>query len=471
MAFNSLQGQPDSRPRSRSKMPAGDFEAQATTTAPQGHFESEAQQELDERTLDHAKPGTHHTVQRTPSVNPKDILPILRTDFPSSTSKATPLGIGQQQNRSVPAAGRLATLTSQGRSDLDILPLQKKLVAGNITNSSLRQLRPTHIAQNLNAMPLSNTAQASIQPGGKVTKSKPTSRKKSTAGIAPVQTIEAGLIQHLATSVTIAPSSEEDQLLDALWLRYQTECHQRKIEQSQLMSTAAELMRVQEANETLQTRLHEAQLCAERHQVELNENKSKIAVWKTKLGKLTEHIHGLSKDHVQLKQDSICIRNRQEEITEDKANLEITVNGVHQYVKERNLTELTEVKKEGEHRIRLLEQTVENQERQIDEDWDLLRAERERSVRLEAEILKFSDKHDELMRDVVAHRQIMSNQLGELLLTCEKHQVAPNSDNDIRVEIKLEEFATLIKELRDADKVTPSDFQKLDSSVRGYAEQ
>lgn len=452
-------------------MPVGDFEAQSTTTAPQSHLESGPQQALDEHSLDHGQHNTHQSVKESPSAIPNDILPILQKAFPSSTSEATPLRIGQQQNRSVLDAGRLPNQISQVESNVAILPLEKNLVARNITDSSLRQLRPTHIAQNRTPMPINNTAQELIQPGGKVTKRRSTSRKKSTTGIAPVQSVEAVMPQDLATSSTIAPKSEDEALMDALWLRYQTQCHQSKVERSQLKSTAAELMRVKEANGTLQTRLHEIQRCAERQQTELDQNRSKMAVWQAKLGKLSQHIHGLSKDHMQLKQDSVLIRNRQEGISKDKADLDVTMIEIHQYAKERELTELSELKKEGEHRIRLLEQTVENQEKQIDEDWDLLRAERERSLRLEAEILRFSDKHDELMRDVVVHRQTMSAQLSELLLICQKHQAAPKSDDDSQVEIKLEEFATLIKEIRDADKVTPSDFQKLDSSVRNYAQQ
>lgn len=452
-------------------MPVGDFEAQSRTTAPQSHLESGPRQDLHEHTLDHDQHNTHQSVQDSPSAISNDILPILRTAIPSYTSEATPLRIGQQRNQSVLKANRLPNQTSQGETNVAILPFEQNLVARNITESSLRQLRPTHIAQNRTPMPTNDTAQELIQPGGKVTKRRSTSRKKSTAGIAPVQSVEAVLPQDLTTSSTIAPKSEDEALMDALWLRYQTQCHQSKVEQSQLKATAAELMRVKEANGTLQTRLHETQRCAERQQTELDQNKSKMAVWQAKLGKLSQNIHGLSEDHVQLKQDSVLIRKRQEEISKDKADLDVTMMEVHQYAKDRELTELSGLKKEGEHRIRLLEQTVENQERQIEEDWDLLRAERERSLRLEAEILRFSAKHDELMRDVVVHRQTMSAQLGELLLICQKHQAAPKSDDDSHVEIKLEEFATLIKELRDVDKVTPSDFQKLDSSVRKYAQQ
>ena len=470
-ACNSHQARPNFPPSSRSEMLHGDSNTQMRIAAPQNHAESELSQELDEHTLDNARHGTPSIVQVSQSAIPKDILPILRTASASSAAKATQLGTAQQENRSEPEAGRLPSPTRRDGAGIDSIPLDKETVTGNITGSPLRQLRPTHIAHNGTHMSTTRSAQESIQPGRKVTKRKSITKKQSAPGKAPVQSVEAMSAQGPATSIAVAPPTDEEQLLEALWQRYRNQSHERKIEQSQLESAATGLKRTQEANGTLQTRLHEIQHRAERQQAELNDNESKMAVWRMKLSKLTDHINGLSKDHVQLKQDSICIRNQQEEISKDKVNVDLAMREVHKYVKDGNLAELAEVKTEAEHRIRLLEQTVENQERQLQEDWDLLRAERERNLRLEAEMVKFSDKHDELMKDVVAHRQTMSNQLSELLTTCETRQVASNSDNDIQVRTQLEECTNLIKELRDSETVTPSDFQKLNSCVRNYAEQ
>lgn len=372
---------------------------------------------------------------------------------------------------SVSEAGRLPSQTAHDRAGIDSLPLHNHDVAQNATGSPLHQLRPIHIARNGNHIPIADTPHESIQPGRKVTKRKPATKKRSVTGKASVNVVEAVPAQDSATSIAVEPPTEEEQFLEALWMRYQKQQHQRKIEQAQLKYTAAELTHTQEAIGTLQTRLLEMKRCAETQQAELDGNKSRMAVWQTKIGKLTAHINGLSKDHMQLKQDSICIRDRQEEITRDKASIDIAVKEVHQYVNDGKLAELNEVKTKAEHRIRLLEQTVENQERQLEEDWDLLRAERERNFRLEAEIVKFSDKHDELMRDVVTHRQTVSNQLSELLTACETRQATSNPENDIQMGSRLEECINLIKELRDSDKVTPSDFQKLDSSVRNYAER
>lgn len=443
-------------------MPVKDSNAPMTATA---------LQELDKHVPVNTNHGPPHTVQASLSDIPKDILPILRTSSPSSKAKATQLGISQQQERSVPEASRLPSQTAQDGAGIDSLPPLKKVVAGNVTGSSLRQLRPTHIAQNGTHIPTMDIAQESIHPGRKVTKRKPSMKKQAVTGNAPVQPVKAVSVQDPATSIAVAPPTEEVQFIDAIWLRYKRQLDERTIEQSRLRYADAELVRAREANEILRTRLDETQRCAARHKAELGENKLKMAVWQTKLGKLTEHISGLSKDHTKLNQDSICIQTRQEEISKDKTNMDVSMKELHQYVKDGKLAELTDVKKEAEHRIRLLEQTVENQERQLDEDWDLLGAERERNIRLEAEMVDFSDKHDELMRDVVAHRQAISTQLSELLMKREEHNVASNSDNDSHVGTQLEECANLIKELRDSDSVTPSDFQKLNSSVRNYAEQ
>lgn len=456
MACNSYQMRSNSRPSSPSKVPVRDSDTQLRGTAPQTYLAGEIPQELAEHI-------SNNTVQESQSINPKDILPILRTAIASPTAKATQHEIAQQKSRSVSKASRLPNQTAQNEAGNDSIPFQKEMFPGNIAGSLLRPSHSTHVDCNGPTTPTANIGQESIQPGRKVTKRKPATKTKSAAGKAQVQSAEAVSPQDSATSNGIAPPTEEEQLLEALWLRYWTQLHQRKIDQSQLKSTAAELTRTQEANGTLQTRLHETQHFAERAQAELNKNKSNMAALRVKLGKLTEHISGLSNEHMQLKQDSICIRNRQEEIGKDKAKINATMKDVH-------LAELTEVKTNADHRIRLLEQTVENQERQLEEDWDLLRTERDRNLRLEAEIKKISDKHDELMRDAVVHRQAMSGQLSELLIICEKRPAASSSDNDVRLETRLQEFTNLMKELRDADRVTPSDFQKLNSSVRNYAE-
>ena len=266
----------------------------------------------------------------------------------------------------------------------------------------------------------------------------------------------------------------EDDLFRLLMYRRrqgQQELEYFKVTQNQ---KEAEILRLREMSNELSNELQEVLQRETQKAAELSRIKAKKPVWESKIKRLSDYVKGLTNDHKRLREDADNLQSQRTDVFVAGKDLHDTLEAAQKSVEQERIRS-QRLKDDTHHRIETLEQTVQHQCTQLRSDENLLKAERERSTRLEDQISRASASHEQLLQLFIGHRDTITGKIDNLLHQA-KSIVLPNQISEPYhqdpVRPMLEQCITMLQKLHEADTVKPEDFKKLgdtmDSFVRGY---
>lgn len=266
----------------------------------------------------------------------------------------------------------------------------------------------------------------------------------------------------------------EDDLFRLLMYRRrqgQQELEYFKITQNQKED---EILRLRETSNNLTNELQEVLQRENQNAAELSRIKAKKPIWESKIKRLGDYVKGLTNDHKRLREDADNLQKQHTDVFVAGQDLHDTLKAAQKLVEQERIKS-QRLNEDAHHQIETLAQTVQHQCTQLQSNENLLKAERERSTRLENQISEVSASHEELLQLFTGHRDTITDKIDSLLRQA-KSIVLPNQNAEPQhqdtVRPLLEQCISMLQKLHEADIVKPEDFEKLghtmDSFVRGY---
>lgn len=259
----------------------------------------------------------------------------------------------------------------------------------------------------------------------------------------------------------------DGELLGILLSRHKAEQQNREKVQASQHAKDQEITDLKGVSHTLYEQLQIVKGRERAQQEELSKYHTFKEQWEPRIQLLKECFQSLTDDHHRLGQDAKDMQEQRKSIQTDKAALEVMLKDVHQ-VFNQDRARTKKVLLEARHEMELLEQTVENQDRELRANTDLLDNERDRSQRLEDALSSITTNNEELTRMFTGHKDVVIEKLMHLLQRIETPMfVAPQPQDDLKS--VLDECFGILKELQKVEMVKPQDFLTLNRAVRSYA--
>ena len=266
----------------------------------------------------------------------------------------------------------------------------------------------------------------------------------------------------------------EDDLLRLLMYRRrqgQQELESFKTTQSH---KEAEIQRLREMSSNLSNELQEVLQRESQKTAELSRIKANKPIWESKMKRLNDYVKGLTNDHKRLREDADDLQKQHTDIFVAGKELQDTLEGAQRSA-EQERTRFQKFEDDARHRIESLAQTVQHQRTELRSDENLLVAEKERSNRLENQILEITASNEQLLQLFTGHRDTINGKIDALLHQA-KSIILPNkaleSPSQDSITPMLEQCISMLQKLHDVDVVKLEDLGKLgntmDSFVRGY---
>lgn len=151
------------------------------------------------------------------------------------------------------------------------------------------------------------------------------------------------------------------------------------------------------------------------------------------------------------------------------ASLEVALKDLHSIVKqERFNTDRTLLK--AFHEMERLEQVVENQERQLRQDADCLKSERERTQQLENMLPKITINYEELTRLLTGHRDSIIQTLSDQAGKSDTEMISSSQPTDDLAPV-LDQCFGILQELQKVKRVKPQHLSTLNENLNFQAER
>ena len=269
-------------------------------------------------------------------------------------------------------------------------------------------------------------------------------------------------------------SFTEDDLLKLLMYRrkqrqqelaaFRATQHQKEVELQQLRDMSNKLyIQLQEMAQ------REAQKSADLLKLEASQ-----PIWESKIKRLIDFAKGLANDQKRQRQ---VADDFDKELKDESASRKGLYNVLEaaQMSAEQERFRFQEFKDDARHRVETLAQTVQRQIDKLRSDERSLKAERERSNRLEGQICRITASHGQLLELFTSHRDAITGKIDHLLQQAQSIvplQKASESDRRDTIGPRLEQCVGMLQKLYKADTVKPEDLRKLndtmDSFVQGY---
>ena len=235
-----------------------------------------------------------------------------------------------------------------------------------------------------------------------------------------------------------------------------------------------EILRLRETSNNLTNELQEVLKRETQNAAELSRLKAKKPIWESKIKRLSNYVNGLTNDHKRLREDTDNLQKQRTDVFVAGQDLHDTLEAAQKSVEQERIRS-QRLQEDANHKIETLAQTVQHQCTQLQSNGNLLKAERERSTRLEDQISEIATSHEELLQHFTGHRDTITDKIDSLLQQA-KSIVLPNQNAEPQhqdtVRPMLEQCISMLQKLHEADIVKPEDFKKLgdtmDSFVRGY---
>lgn len=282
------------------------------------------------------------------------------------------------------------------------------------------------------------------------------------------RTVEESKTQSTSRSADSKTSLNEEELLGALLLHHRREQQKKEVLKASQHAKDLELEDLREVSNDLYQQLHYAREHIKVKEIELSKFYSTVPQWEAKVQRLKEHVQNLITDHQELRKGADELQKRHEDIRTENLVLNTDVQEVRESM-DHHQSKTTDILREAKHQIQVLEQTIDNRDIQMQEDGELLDAERARSQRLENEMAEITKSNQGLAKLFTGYRDEIANKLDNILEKSECAQIInlPDSKDDLKP--LLDQCLQLLRRIQVVETVKPKDLELLNSSVRNYA--
>lgn len=269
---------------------------------------------------------------------------------------------------------------------------------------------------------------------------------------------------HVAPYPTISKASSNGELMGILLSRFEAEQHNREELRASQLAKDIEIQDLKGVSKTLYEQLQEIKDRERVQQIELSDFNKLKPQWQHRIQKMSEYVQSLTDDHQKLRQEAKEIREQQKDMLTEKASLETALKDVH-YVVDQDQSRTKKILAEARHEKELLKQTVENQQREINQNANLLIHERDRSQGLANAISSITTNYQDLIQLFTGYRDAVMDKLGDLLQRSDDQIAnAPQPHEDLKPIMD-----QCLQELRELDAVKQKDFLSLKRSLNTYA--
>lgn len=266
----------------------------------------------------------------------------------------------------------------------------------------------------------------------------------------------------------------EDDLLRLLMYRRRQGQQELEYFRATQQQKEVEIQQLRDLSNNLTGQLEEVIQRETQKTSELSKFRANKPIWENKIKRLIDYVKGLTNDHKRLREDADDLQRQHTDIIVTSKELQSTLQ-VAQKSAEQERLRSQKLEDDAQHRIETLAQTVQHQNTQLQSDEGLLRAERERSSRLEDQISKVTASHEQLLHVFTSHRNTITGKIDHLVHQA-KSLVLPTNTPEIQspdpIRPMLEQCVGMLQRLHQADTVKLEDLRKLsdtvDSFVRGY---
>lgn len=265
-----------------------------------------------------------------------------------------------------------------------------------------------------------------------------------------------------------SPIPSKEDLLTVLLFRTQQEKRARDIEKAHQQAREAEHHRTEEAFALLRSQMEQVSQREKAKGAELARYAKALPGLKDKAKKLEDYLKGLTNDYHKLRDDSVMIHRQQESLQDDKTDIFTSIREAREAIARRPSV-TTEVLADARHRLDILEQRNEAQASQAEKDAELLQAEQDRNQRLEQELSKVNTSQGQMVELLQSQRAELMEKLSETLINSAPVNSLSNDDQRHMKDMLAHCFA-LLKEVKETQNPRPEDLEKLDESVKGYAQ-
>lgn len=399
--------------------------------------------------------------------NPSDNSVSGKSGQPSSpTDPPLPLqatGLEIEQSTPMNASDDTRTLTAR-RSPYES--------TNTFADETIEESR-TNQSKNTETLPLSHQSSAATEVMGPTIPSQSSSQHVlSKSGKVPRKsqpTVSSKTTRAPQVRSTRLPPNDEDPL-NLMLLCYRRGQQERETAREIQNAQAIEVQDLRDVSSTLFQQLQDVRRREQLQAAELTRVHAIVPKWEARIKQLSKHVKELADDHLKLHDDAQEIRAQQQHIHVDKVKLDSTLKDVQNII-EQDRNKVQKTFTEARHHLQMLEQTVDNQEIQLQEDADLLNVERDRSQRLEDEIQKMTSNHQHIVKLLTGHREIITDKLDELLNKEEAvHTVTPPQSQDY-IKPMLDQVLGLLQGLENTDVARPDDLLKLGSSLMCHVDR
>lgn len=263
---------------------------------------------------------------------------------------------------------------------------------------------------------------------------------------------------------TVSKASSNGELMGILLSRFEAQQHNREELRASQLAMDMEIQDLEGVCQNLYKQLLGFKDREHVYHMELSDfNKLKLQ-WQHRTQKMNEYVQSLSDDHQKLREEAKEIRGQQKDIQIEKASLEAALKEAHCVV-DQDRSQTKKILAEARHEMELLEQAVENQQRQLSQNVDLVIHERERSQGLANAISNITTNYQDLTKLFTNYRDTVMDKLGDLLQRSDNQIAnAPQPQEDLKPIMD-----QCLQELRELDVVKQKDFLSLKRSLNSYA--
>ena len=266
--------------------------------------------------------------------------------------------------------------------------------------------------------------------------------------------------------------SDED-LLSVLLLRQRAQQEKRDALKAAEAAKDQEIGDLRDVSHNLYQQLLSLQEQDRNKEAEISRLHSILPQLRKRIQGLTRDLDTLAEDHRDLMRSSKELHKEQIDARTEKIELALMLKNVHETIESdhRRHSATKALLVEARHHIEMLEQTIEDQGKQSREADNLLHAERDRSQRVEAEMTKLTSSYHELTNVVMGHPDMILEKMSKVLETSLQSADTTQTKSQLELKSLLDQCVELLKKLHTVEAVKPQDLEKLDNSVRTYAQR
>ncbi|MCJ1404571.1 hypothetical protein MMC11_007797 [Xylographa trunciseda] len=261
----------------------------------------------------------------------------------------------------------------------------------------------------------------------------------------------------------------QEDLLQILLYRNQQEKKARDVAKAVQQAKDSEFQNMQQAYALLRSQMEDISKRDKVQQAELAKYEKVLPGLKIKARKLEDYLKGLTNDHQRLRDDAQSIQRQQHLLQTGKVDI-MTDIGKARSIIELHTPGAAKIVSEARHHIRLTTQRHDAQVLRAQENADLLEAEQERGRSLEQEMSKISVNQQQMIELLHAQRSELMEKLTESIASGSAALISETTEDQACTRNMLVECINMLQEFKTMEYVEPDIIGRLDTSIKGHAE-